>query len=188
MQKKGSLLGLLLLLAVNSVANAAPAKGQWEIISSVDEITDEKSSYLMNGNEKDDAAIGVFCSKKTKKPYPIYVMAYVTDFGVLNPGDKVTWRFDKKKAIGPITLKSTAMNHKAFAIPKEMSDEFVKNMYGSSTLLVGAPSGKLRLLAKGLNKRAKADLAAHAHALACLSEGMFRSVLDVPGTDTASPG
>lgn len=53
---------------------------------------------------------------------------------------------------------------------------------------VGAPSGKLRLLAKGLNKRAKADLAAHAHALACLSEGMFRSVLDVPGTDTASPG
>ena len=54
--------------------------------------------------------------------------------------------------------------------------------------LVGAPSGKLRLLAKGLNKRAKADLAAHAHALACLSEGMFRSVLDVPGTDTASPG
>lgn len=26
---------------------------------------------------------------------------------------------------------------------------------------VGAPSGKLRLLAKGLNKRAKADLAAH---------------------------
>lgn len=54
--------------------------------------------------------------------------------------------------------------------------------------VVGAPSGKLRLLAKGLNKRAKADLAAHAHALACLSEGMFRSVLDVPGTDTASPG
>lgn len=53
---------------------------------------------------------------------------------------------------------------------------------------IGAPSGKLRLLAKGLNKRAKADLAAHAHALACLSEGMFRSVLDVPGTDTASPG
>ena len=55
-------------------------------------------------------------------------------------------------------------------------------------VLEGAPSGKLRLLAKGLNKRAKADLAAHAHALACLSEGMFRSVLDVPGTDTASPG